>query len=171
MISPVAPECEVDQKNKDKHDELEAFPSLTDIADFRHVHILEKEDASENSKDRGKLPQDVHLVEPRVNIGLLVVWEMPPNEECQYANIAFHAIFWAWKECCCENEYVLSDIHNYNLPKEAVIVQAYIEDAINLKSLVLSESASAFPYLEEDNKRKEDAPDQDQGETNRELQD
>jgi hypothetical protein len=93
MISPVAPECEVDQKHKDEDDELEAFPNITDIAGFRRVHILEKEDASENREDRGKLPPDVHLVEPRVNIWLLVVREMPPNEECQYANIAFHAIF------------------------------------------------------------------------------
>jgi len=72
---------------------------------------------------------------------------MPPNEECQNANIAFKTIFWAWKECRCENENVLSDIHYYDLPKEAVIVQANVEDAINLKCLILSESASAFPYF------------------------
>ena len=91
---------------------------------------------------------------------------MPPDEEGQDPDVPFKAILWAWEECRCDNEYVLSYVHNYNLPKEAVIVQADIEDAIHFQCLELSESASAFSYFEKDKERKEDAPDQDQGKTN-----
>ena len=76
---------------------------------------------------------------------------MPLDEERKNANVAFQAIFWAWKECRSQYENILSDIHNYDLPIEAVIVQANVEDAIKLKCLVLSEFSSAFPYFEKDN--------------------
>ena len=96
---------------------------------------------------------------------------MPLNEECQYPNISFQAILGAREEGHSEDEDVLSDIHNNDLPKEAVIIQANVKDAIEFKYLVLSESPSVFPYLRNDKKRKEDAPDQDQREGDGELKD
>jgi len=54
MISPVAPEGEVYHKYKDEHEELEAFPNLTDLANLPRVHILQEEDTPKNRKVRCK---------------------------------------------------------------------------------------------------------------------
>jgi hypothetical protein len=86
------------------------------------------------------------------------VGEMPLNEQCQYPNVAFQAVFRTREEGHGEDEDVLSDIHDYDLPKEAVIVQANVEDAIELKYLVLSKSRSVLMYFCCNKKRKEDAP-------------
>jgi hypothetical protein len=56
MIGPVAPEGEVYHKYKHEHEELEAFPYLTDLGNFLRIHILQEEDASKNRKVRCKLP-------------------------------------------------------------------------------------------------------------------
>ena len=96
---------------------------------------------------------------------------MPLDEECHYSNITFQAVLRAREEGHSEDEDVLSDIHNNDLPIEAVIVQANVEDAIELEYLVLTKSPSVFPNFRNDKKREEDAPDQDQGEGDGELKD
>ena len=109
------------------------------------------------------------MVEPRINEGLLVMRVVPLNKEDQDPNIAFETVPRAREKSCYKDQQELPEIHHYDLPIERVVIQANIEDSIQLQNLMVSKPSRVLSNFKEYSYRENNTPDAYQRQANREL--
>ena len=95
--------------------------------------------------------------------------EVPLNQEDQDADIALETVASTWDKSCYQDHQELPEIHHYDLPIERVVIQANVEDPIELQDLMVSKPSRVLSNFKEYSYRENNPPDAYQRQANRDL--
>lgn len=111
------------------------------------------------------------MIKPWVDIGCLIVREVPLDEYCKNSNVAlqnkktwpyFDGWFARAEESGDHDQNHLSAVHHKNLPVEGIVIESNVEDPIEPEVVHLIQMTLLTFNPQKDNQGEEDCPNNDE---------